>query len=58
MSDTGTGVHGAGLLDRLEPIIFCNAPCESGQKRPLFKLSTPIFEAGSYQFRQLVISLI
>ena len=28
----GTGVDRAGLLERLELISFCNAPCQSGQK--------------------------
>jgi hypothetical protein len=32
MPGTGTGVHGAGLLERLEPISFCNAPCGIGRQ--------------------------
>jgi hypothetical protein len=32
MPGTGTGVHGAGQLESLGPISFCNAPCESDQK--------------------------
>jgi hypothetical protein len=47
------GCNGAGLLDRSEAISFCNAPCESGQKRPLFKSVHTYFRGYWQQSRQV-----
>ena len=55
----GESVHRARPLDRLEPIFVYNAPCESGQKRSLFKLghcdfrNRPLPVVGSRSFQPL-----